>query len=193
MKACNRTLRTDSARWLVCALCPVSVVLAGCDAAQHDPVDEAARRQALSLLLPARVRVQPFTRLSPDARELLVYIRAEDQFGDPVKVAGTFNLELYSYRKASADRKGTRIELWQARILDRKDQLRYWDHTAQMYELHLHVAHLGEGDSLQGKAGGKAVLLLTYTTAWGEHLEDEYVFELTSPFAAEDGLGDQAN
>ena len=149
-----------------------------CDAPNSSININRSRQDALALLLPQRIRIQPFTRLSADAKELLVYVRAEDQFGDPVKVAGTFNLELYSYRKASPDRKGKRIELWQADIRDRKDQLRYWDHTAQMYELRLRVEHLRSQADEGSLGGGKAVLMLTYTTDWGEHLEDEYVVEL---------------
>jgi len=158
-------------------------LVSACDAPNSSININRSRQDALALLLPQRVRIQPFTRLSTDAKELLVYVRAEDQFGDPVKVAGTFNLELYAYRIASPDRKGKRIELWQADIRDRKDQLRYWDHTAQMYELKLHIEHLRSQADDVSLGGGKAVLLLTYTTDWGEHLEDEYILELKRPDA----------
>lgn len=145
--------------------------------------DAEARQHALALLLPQQVRIEPFTRaaLSPTdgmPNELIVYVRAEDQFGDPVKVAGTFNCELYSFKRASGDPKGERIELWRIEVLDREDQVRYWDHTAQMYEFRLQIRHLAAEEGAPALGADKAVLLLTYNTPWGEHLEDEYILDL---------------
>ncbi|UCG33283.1 MAG: hypothetical protein JSU68_01380 [Phycisphaerales bacterium] len=154
----------------------------GCN--EPGPVTDAeARQQALALLLPQQVRIEPFTQaaLSPTdgmPSELIVYVRAEDQFGDPVKVAGTFNCELYSFKRASGDPKGERIELWHVEVLDREDQVRYWDHTAQMYEFRLQIRHLASEGGPPASGADKAVLLLTYNTPWGEHLEDEYVLDL---------------
>ena len=154
----------------------------GCN--EPSPVTDAeARQQALALLLPQDVHIEPFTRaaLSPTdgmPSELIVYVRAEDQFGDPVKVAGTFNCELYSFKRASGDPKGERIELWRIEVLDREDQVRYWDHTAQMYEFRLQIRHLATEGEAPALGADKAVLLLTYNTPWGEHLEDEYILDL---------------
>jgi hypothetical protein len=93
-------------------------------------------------------------------------------------VAGTFNCELYSFKRASGDPKGERVELWQIDVLDHKDQKRYWDHTAQMYEFRLQIKHLATESGRPAFRGDKAVLLLTYNTPWGEHLEDEYIIDL---------------
>jgi hypothetical protein len=154
----------------------------GCN--EPGPVTDAeARQQALALLLPQRVHIEPFTRvaLSPTDKmpsELIVYVRAEDQFGDPVKVAGTFNVELYRFKKASGDPKGERIELWRIEVLNQDDQVRYWDHTAQMYEFRLQIRQLATESEARALKSDKAVLLLTYNTPWGEHLEDEYMLDL---------------
>ena len=142
--------------------------------------------QALALLLPQRIQIQPFTRIAsfdddevPDG--ISVYLRPVDQFGDPVKVAGTFLFELYRYRQASADRKGERLEFWETRILDENDQRRYWDHTSQMYEFPLEIQQLRTEEGRPILSRDKAVLLVTFNTPRGEHLESEYILEAKRP------------
>ena len=171
----NGTGRTGSAVIIFGLL----IGAAGCDLQRDSVSDAQAKQRALELLLPELVKIQPFTRVAMDESaslptELVVYLRAEDRFGDPVKVGGTFNFELYAFKQASGDHKGRRIELWQTRILDHRDQLRYWDQTAQMYEFRLQIGQLNEQDEPILKSG-KVVLVVTYNTPWGEHLEDEYV------------------
>ena len=163
--------------------CGLLLAVTGCNEGTASMSDAEARQQALALLLPRNIRIEPFTRVSVDPREglpgeLNVYVRAEDQFCDPVKVAGTFNCELYTFKQASGDPKGERVELWQMQVLDGEDQQRYWDHTAQMYEFRLQIQHLGGEGDLAALGRGKVVLLVTYNTPWGEHLEDEYVLDL---------------
>ncbi len=142
----------------------------------------SATDPALALLMPRKVQIQPFTRIAsfdsdeiPDG--LSVYVRALDQFGDPVKVAGTFLFELYRYQPAHADRKGERLEFWETKILDEKDQLRYWDRTAQMYQFNLEVQQLQTETGRPVVGNNKAVLLMTFNTLNGRHLESEYVLE----------------
>jgi len=164
-------------------LCGLVAATAGCNPRQTSMGDAQARQQALALLLPSKIRIEPFTRVTLDPRgsaprDLHVYVRAEDQFGDPIKVAGSFNCELYTFKQASADPKGQRVELWRIDVLDKKDQRRYWDHTAQMYEFRLQIGQLFGEEGTAPLDQGQAVLLLTYNTPWGEHLEAEYILEL---------------
>ena len=168
---------------VVAVLCGLLAGVVGCKERTVSMSDAEAKQQALALLLPQRIRIEPFTRVTIDPAagmpgELNVYVRAEDQFGDPIKVAGTFNCELYAFKQASGDPKGERVELWQMPVLDHKDQQRYWDHTAQMYEFRLQIRHLVTEEGVPPLGTGKAVLLLTYNTPWGEHLEDEYILDL---------------
>jgi hypothetical protein len=162
--------------------------LSGCDALGTSDVntDSEGYERAIALLLPKRIEVQPFTRIAsfnedevPDG--ISVYVRAVDQFGDPVKVAGTFLFELYSYRQASAERKGKRLEFWQTQILSEEDQLRYWDHTSQMYEFRLEVQQLQTDEGEPILARRKAVLLVTFNTPDGQHLTSQYIIEPKIP------------
>jgi hypothetical protein len=166
------------------AMCGLVAAAAGCRSPRTSTGDTQAQQQALALLFPSRIRIEPFTRVTLDPSggapsDLHVYVRAEDQFGDPIKVAGTFNCELYTFKQASADPKGRRVELWRIDVLNEKDQRRYWDHTAQMYEFRLQIGQLFGQEGAPSVGNGKAVLLLTYNAPWGEHLESEYILELS--------------
>lgn len=124
---------------LAASLAPVG--LAGC-ASQKEDVSDPATHQSLSLLMPARIIVEPFTGLKSfddDARPdgLEVVLRPVDAFGDPVKIAGHLLIELYRFRPASGERKGLKVEQWDIELTSAADQRKYWNHVTQMYEIPL--------------------------------------------------------
>lgn len=118
------------------ALALLPVILAGC--ARNPPRLSADQEMAVELLLPARIRVQPWT--SPishagggEADGLEVLIAAEDIFGDQVKTVGVMQLELHSRRMASADRRDRRLGFWSIDLNEPDAQLAYWDRTVRFY------------------------------------------------------------
>lgn len=132
------------------------------------------------MLMPRRLEIQPFTKIKsfdddrvPDGIELV--LRFTDQFGDPVKAVGHMYFELYTFKNASGERKGDRLEFWDRTIADAKDVRLYWSRTAQMYEF-----PLAWTQGLPSTTGRKLILTATYRAPWGETLEDEYVLELPS-------------
>jgi len=109
-------------------------VLAGCKSAPKVAPEKA---DMLSLLMPRQIRIQPFTKIkSFDADQvpdgILLVLRPTDEFGDPIKIVGHLYFELYAYKKASAERKGERIEFWERTLATAQDQKLYWDRTAQI-------------------------------------------------------------
>jgi hypothetical protein len=149
---------------------------AGCEST---PKVTPGESDALGMLVARDIRIQPFTKIRsfdddaiPDGIDVLV--RATDQFGDPVKAVGHFYFELYSYRKASGDPKGERIEFWDRTIASAKDVRLYWDRTAQMYEFPLAWT--------QGQPPApnrKYILTVTYRAPWDETFEDQFVMDFT--------------
>ncbi len=154
-----------------------SAMLAGCDSFGMDGRgDLVAQEDAVKLLLPRRIKIEPFTRVKsfdedeiPDGIE--VRLRPLDRFGDPIKIVGALHFELYTYRKAAADRKGEQLQFWQVSISTPQDQRRYWDRTSQMYEFPLAWEGIPPPTD-------QCVLLVTYESPWTERLEDEYVLRL---------------
>jgi len=142
---------------------------------------EQDRMDQLSLMLPNRVQIQPFTKIKsfnqddiPDG--ILAIIRPIDTFGDPVKAVGFFYFELYSYRPASGESKGERLEFWEKTINTEKEVRQHWS-RAQMYEFKLAWTQ-GAGVIQPGK---KYILAVTYRTPWDTTIQDEYVFDFQSP------------
>lgn len=149
-------------------------VLAGCKSAPRVPPDKA---DMLSMLLPKQIKIQPFTKIksfdvggTPDG--IAVVLRPTDQFGDPVKVVGQMYFELYTYKKASGERKGDRLEFWERTIATGEDQKLYWDRTSQMYEF-----PLAWTQGMPPAPNRKYILTATYRAPWGETFSDEYVME----------------
>jgi len=137
--------------------------------------------QMIALLMPQSVKIQPFTKPKsfdkdniPDGIEVLV--QPLDKFDDPVKAVGIMQFELYSYRQASGQPKGERIQFWEVPIASAQQVRQFWDRTAQMYLFKLAVDEIG---SLP--PGQKYVLTVRYNSPQGEHLEDEYVFHFAPP------------
>ncbi|MHC4090644.1 MAG: hypothetical protein ACYSUQ_06615 [Planctomycetota bacterium] len=153
--------------------------LIGCAPRAVD-VDDPATRQMLSLLMPARIIVEPFTGLKsfddddqPDGLE--VVLRPVDAFQDPVKIAGSLRVELYHFRPASGESKGRKIEQWDVPLSSLRDQETYWNRYTQMYEIPLEL------DLAAAEPADKYVIEITYNTPLGEHTVTEYVFEPPLP------------
>ncbi len=147
----------------------------GC-ASSHPVVDDAARRQMLTLLMPSRIKiVQPFTRIksfdadaTPDGIELL--LQAVNSLDNPgLMIAGHVRIELYEYVKASGDQKGRRLESWNVDLTDEQHQRTYWNQLTQMYEFRVGV------DPATVRPADRYVLVVTYDSPLGERLTDEYV------------------
>jgi hypothetical protein len=160
----------------------LACALAGCR--QHGPTSlptERDRIEMLSLMLPQEIKILPFTKVKsfnedelPDG--ILAVVRPLDRFGDPVKAAGLFYFELWTYQNASQERKGERVAFWERRISTPQEVRMYWTH-AQMYEFQLAWA----GGAEEVKPGRKYVLTATYRTPWDETIRDEYVMEFNLP------------
>lgn len=146
-------------------------------------------RQSLMLLMPEKIAVMPFTRVEsfdnddrPDGVALLV--RPINVLGDPVNIVGDVRAELFEFVQASGDPKGDRIAMWNIALSSKRDQLKHWSSTTQMYEFRL------EFDTDVVPKHRKYVLEVTYNTPLGTHLTDEYILEL--PIARESFAGAQA-
>ena len=134
-------------------------------------------------MLPDRIQIQPFTSIRsfnddeiPDG--ILLVLRPLDRFGDPVKAAGHFYFELWTYVNASGERKGERLAFWERDIENESEMQIYWTH-AQMFEFQL--AWAGQGAE-QLRPGQKYVLTATWRTPFDETKRDEYVLDFHSPF-----------
>ena len=129
----------------------------------------------LSLLMPAKIIVEPFSGLKsfddddqPDGLE--VVLRPVDAFDDPVKIAGALRIELYAFRAGAGERKGRKIEQWDIPLTSMRDQRTYWNRFTQMYEIPLEL------DLASAEPADKFVIEVTYNTPLGEHMLTEYVF-----------------
>ncbi|HPD31714.1 MAG TPA: hypothetical protein PLL20_17110 [Phycisphaerae bacterium] len=170
-----------SITWRLALLMFAGAMLAGCNGGPSRIPTEPQRRAMLSLMLPTHIKIQPFTRIAsfdkdniPDG--VIVVLRAIDRFGDPVKAAGPFYFELWSYQPASGEPKGQRLAFWD-QTLDTADKVSgHWTH-AQMYEFKLGWP---EG-ATSVRPGSKYVLTATYRTPWDETMTDEYVLDFSVP------------
>ena len=84
-------------------------------------------------------------------------------------VAGTVRIELYSFVPGSANCKGARLEVWNIELLTETHQRRYWNRLTQMYEFRLGA------DLTAIPRAPKYVLLVTYSSPFGDRLTDELV------------------
>jgi len=171
-----------TSKWIVGFVGFVCLLGLGCrDSGPERMPDEGQQRDMLALMLPQEIKIQPFTKVRsfnedeiPDG--ILAVIRPLDKFGDPAKAVGTFYFELWSFRKASGDRKDKRLAFWERAICTADDVKRYWT-RAQMYEFQL--AWTG---GIEGLAPDrKYVLTATYRPPWKETMEDEYVISFHVP------------
>lgn len=116
-------------RWLPLGVLSV-LVLSACE---KRPLGET-----VDLYKATSLRILPSTAVADwtwdgQADGLLVYVRAEDNFHDPSKAPGDYLIELYSFREASADRRGERIGFWLVRIDSKDRQEEYWDPVTLAY------------------------------------------------------------
>ena len=175
-------MATSISAWmrLVCLVTFVTAV--GCESTgpSHIPI-ERERGEMLSLMLPHKIKIQPFTQITsfdeddiPDG--ILAVIRPLDKFGDPAKAAGLFYFELWGYEKASGQRKGEPLAYWDLTIGSAQQVRLHWT-SAQMYEFQLAWTQGSEAI----RPGRKYVLAATYRTPWDETIRDEYVLEFHLP------------
>lgn len=171
---------------LACLVAIMSLAfVAGCEtsslvAENYMPTDPE-RRSMLSLMLPKSVHIWSGTKIAsfdddqiPDG--ILAVVRPEDQFGDPVKAAGLFYFELWTYEKASAERKGRRLAFWN-HMIDSAERLELHWTPAQMYEF-----QLGWTGGAEGIAPDESYLLtVTYRTPWGTQMQDQMRIDFNIP------------
>lgn len=175
------TLRAWTAALLLSACC----LALGCRHGIDRVPCEADKVDQLRLMLPERIKIQPFTSIRsfddddiPDG--ILLVLRPEDRFGDPVKAAGYFYFELWTFVNASGERKGELLAFWDRTIATESDMRIYWTHT-QMFEFQL--AWVGQGLG-QVEPGRKFVLTASWRTPWDTTVRDEYILEFQLPFGA---------
>lgn len=148
-------------------------------------------QSALQMLMPAAIKIQPFTQVTsfdndgiPDGIELMV--QPVDRTGDPVKVVGKFTFELWTFRAASGERKGRQLQFWEVVLDGEKDQARFWERTAMMYNFNLDVVPgaIPAGQDTGPAVPGKFVVVATYHTPSGTHLTDEFTLDVTDEYRA---------
>lgn len=153
----------------------VAVFAAGCTEGMRGTVTPEKTELAgyMRLMLPADITIQTFTQPistrgdgAADAIEAI--LAASDVAGDPVKVVGVFQFELYERRPASAIQLGERLAYWRLPIESAAMYSEYWDPYARYYRFPLDIDNLSAGQYL---------LRAQFTNPFGEHLFDEYAFE----------------
>lgn len=158
---------------LTVSLC--ALLAAGCKTAESIP-DDAASREMLALVLPARIEiVEPFTRpvsmgRTGDVDGIEVLIQAVNALEKPgVMIVGSLRVELYEHVPASGEPRGRQLNRWNIDLSTRERQADHWNPATQMYEFRLGL------DRAAMSASGSYVLLATYRSPLGEYLTDEMV------------------
>jgi hypothetical protein len=141
--------------------------------------DQAAERQALSMLLPDGIEIiEPFTRLGnfdddPEPDGIEVMLQAVNPLDSPcLMLVGTVRVELYEFIPATADHKGRQLEFWTVELTEPQHQAQYWNRVTQMYEF-----RLGIDSARVPPPADRYVLLVTYNSPLGSHVTDEFVLE----------------
>ncbi|MBX3396839.1 MAG: hypothetical protein KF841_15895 [Phycisphaerae bacterium] len=152
--------------------------LAGC---QRGSISESSggptAEELVSYYSPRAIKILPFTKprsfdMSDDLPDgIAVSLRPLDESGDPTKAYGKFNFELYSYRKAAGDHRGTLLQTWTQPILSPKDQKKFWERVTSTYEFRLDWA----GSPIPPQE--KYVLVASFEAPGSKRLFDEYEFE----------------
>jgi hypothetical protein len=164
---------------------PVCFLACGCRQGIDRVPCEQDKIAQLQLMLPCKIEIQPFTSIRsfdeddiPDG--ILLVLRPVDSLGDPVKAAGQFYFELWTFVEASGEPKGERLAFWERCINTEQDMRLYWTH-AQMFEFQLAWVGQGAGKIEPGK---KFVLRAVWRTPWDTTLTDEYILNFNLPFGA---------
>jgi len=134
--------------------------------------------EMVELLMPQEMRiVEAFSRFTSfdddgtiDGIELM--LQPVDSFGDPVKIAGSVDVELYEFVQASAEPEGRRVlPPWRINLQTRDDQKRYWNRVTGMYEIPLKLPEGNRPDK------PKFVLTVTYHTPIDTNMTDRMVLD----------------
>lgn len=155
----------------------VCVAAAGCaGSGERVAMDQSELEAYVRAMLPKRIEIRPYLTKpinfdgSGDADGLEVILEAFDRMKDPVKVAGTFQFELHTLRKASSDPLGQRIAFWPVEIRTDESFLTYWDRLARLYRFPL---KLDSGPL----SPGQYILSARLRVPTGETLFDQYEFK----------------
>lgn len=142
----------------------VMVVVTGCS---QPKLDQPAAPET-ALFGPTAMRIYgPFTEVKDwtgdgvaDGIEVLVEF--QDQFGDPAKAAGTLMFELFEYRPANPEPRGTRVSNpWIGSISTLQDQRARWNRTSRTYSFQLALPGINRAQSyvltasFRANAGGR--------------------------------------
>ena len=129
----------------------------------------------ISLLLPKRIDIHPFTRTRPaepeDQATGIIDVRVQllDSFGDPVKGFGVFRFTLFDYRVAGADRRGRQLVIWEEDLSRPNRSLLHWDPISNAYKFNLKWG--------QRLADGQRYVLEAYfVSPYTDQLFDEQAF-----------------
>ncbi|MHC4798179.1 MAG: hypothetical protein ACYTF1_16205, partial [Planctomycetota bacterium] len=95
----------------------------------------------------------------------------------PAKAVGTFYFELWTYQKASGERRGERLAFWERTIASEQEVKLYWT-RAQMYEFQL---AWDPGMVTKQQTINKFVLTATYRPPWNQTMQDQYIIDFHIP------------
>ncbi|MCG3136660.1 MAG: hypothetical protein HJJLKODD_00495 [Phycisphaerae bacterium] len=159
------------------------MILLGCQSTSTPPYDATTQRAMLETILTNQVRLvsamtQPKsfdTDALPDGIEAV--IQAFDPQGEPAKLTGQLTFELYTYRPAAADPKGTLLQSWNYAVASDQDQRGYWNRRLRAYEFPLRI------DPQHLTTETQYVLLVRHNNLWNEHNTDQTVLDFAEYIA----------
>jgi len=96
----------------------------------------------INALLPQKIEVHPFTRIGllsqrGDIHGIDLCVRAVDSYGDATKAFGKFRFELYQFKPASPDPKGSLLAVWNENVEALKENRQHWDNISRTYRFKL--------------------------------------------------------
>lgn len=166
------------------ALCLCLAPIGCSDTGPDELPTDSDRVNMLSLMLPERIEIWPGTRIDsfdddPFPDGVLVIVRPQDAFGDPVKAAGRFYFELWEFQPASGEPRGERLAFW-SQLIDSTERVEEHWTQAQMFEF-----RLGWPEETEGiRPGRKYVLKVTYHTPWDKRITDQIELDFLLPGGA---------
>lgn len=122
----------------------------------------------LSLLLPKKVKIHPFTGTKTFEEHggvpgIVVRIQLMDSYEDPTKAFGNFRFEIYEFRPHSQNPKGKKIDTWEESLMQPKKNLLHWDKITRAYKFKLRQNH-------QIVPGQKYVLVAVFSSQYSDRL-----------------------
>lgn len=126
-------------------------------ALKGEPSSEASRTVTGSrwyeMFGPAACEVSYFTKFADfnedGARDgLLVRVRLEDRFGDPIKAVGAFRIEAFNYVVRSNQTRGSQLSNWYVSLYSERDLRRYYDGIDRSFRFPLKFAVAPETDRI---------------------------------------------